>query len=120
MHVAVVPALRLKTAADPLFIVSGGSRTGRQRFLSERRAGVRPHPARPRPGHRRPARHRALQPAGLRAKPDDSEFVVLDPQKLQAAVRECLAALPGDPRYYTTSIAVRDLDDIAPRSATAR
>ncbi len=37
---------------------------------------------------------------------------MLDPQKLQAAVRECLAALPGDPRYYTTSIAVRDLDDI--------
>jgi pimeloyl-ACP methyl ester carboxylesterase len=46
------------------------------------------------------------------ALPDDSEFVVFDPHELQAAVRECLAILPGDPRYYTTSIAVRDLDDI--------
>ena len=26
--------------------------------------------------------------------------------------RSCLANLPGDPRYYTTSVAVRDLDDV--------
>jgi pimeloyl-ACP methyl ester carboxylesterase len=44
--------------------------------------------------------------------PDDSELVTVDPQKLQELVRECRARLPGDPRYYTTSIAVRDLEDV--------
>jgi pimeloyl-ACP methyl ester carboxylesterase len=111
LHVAVIPALRLKPAADPLFIVSGGPGQAASDFY----LSVAPAFARIR-------RDRDLVIVDQRgtgrsnrldcALPDDSEFVVLDPQKLQAAVRECLAALPGDPRYYTTSIAVRDLDDI--------
>jgi pimeloyl-ACP methyl ester carboxylesterase len=111
LHVTVVPALRLKPAADPLFIVSGGPGQAASDFY----LSVGPAFARIR-------RDRDLVIVDQRgtgrsnrldcALPDDSEFVVLDPQKLQAAVRECLAALPGDPRYYTTSIAVRDLDDV--------
>jgi len=111
LHVAVIPALRLKPAADPLFIVSGGPGQAASDFY----LSVGPAFARIR-------RDRDLVIVDQRgtgrsnrldcALPDDSEFVVVDPQKLQAAVRECLAALPGDPRYYTTSIAVRDLDDI--------
>src|SRR5918993_581059 len=111
LHVAVIPALRLKPAADPLFILSGGPGQAASDFY----LSVGPAFARIR-------RDRDLVIVDQRgtgrsnrldcALPDDSEFVVLDPQKLQAAVRECLAALPGDPRYYTTSIAVRDLDDI--------
>jgi pimeloyl-ACP methyl ester carboxylesterase len=111
LHVAVVPALRLKPAADPLFILSGGPGQAASDFY----LSVGPAFARIR-------RDRDLVIVDQRgtgrsnrldcALPDDSEFVVFDPQKLQAAVRECLAALPGDPRYYTTSIAVRDLDDI--------
>jgi pimeloyl-ACP methyl ester carboxylesterase len=111
LHVAVIPALRLKPAADPLFILSGGPGQAASDFY----LSVAPAFARIR-------RDRDLVLVDQRgtgrsnrlhcALPDDSEFVVLDPQKLQAAVRECLTSLSGDPRYYTTSIAVRDLDDV--------
>jgi pimeloyl-ACP methyl ester carboxylesterase len=111
LHVAVVPALRLKPAADPLFIVSGGPGQAASDFYLS--VG---------PAFSRIRRDRDLVLVDQRgtgrsnrldcALPDDSEFVVFDPHELQAAVRECLAILPGDPRYYTTSIAVRDLDDI--------
>jgi pimeloyl-ACP methyl ester carboxylesterase len=111
LHVAVIPALRLKPAADPLFLLSGGPGQAASDFY----LSVAPAFARIR-------RDRDLVLVDQRGTgrsnrldcelPDDSEFVVLDPQKLQAAVQECLAALSGDPRYYTTSIAVRDLDDV--------
>jgi pimeloyl-ACP methyl ester carboxylesterase len=111
LHVAVIPALRLKPAADPLFILSGGPGQAASDFY----LSVAPAFARIR-------RDRDLVLVDQRGTgrsnrlncdlPDDSEFVVLDPQKLQAVMRECLANLPGDPRYYTTSIAVRDLDEV--------
>ena len=111
LHVAVIPALRLKPAADPLFILSGGPGQAASDFY----LSVAPAFARIR-------RDRDLVLVDQRGTgrsnrldcelPDDSDFTVLDPQKLQARVRDCLAALPGDPRYYTTSIAVRDLDDV--------
>jgi pimeloyl-ACP methyl ester carboxylesterase len=111
LHVAVIPALRLEPAADPLFILSGGPGQAAGDFY----LSVAPAFARIR-------RDRDLVLVDQRGTgrsnllqcelPDDSDFTVHDPQKLQALVRECLAALPGDPRYYTTSIAVRDLDDV--------
>ena len=111
LHVAVIPALRLKPAADPLFILSGGpGQAASDFYLSVA------------PAFTRIRRDRDLvlvdqRGTGLSNRldcklPDDSEFVALDPLKLQATVRECLAALPGDPRYYTTSIAVRDLEEV--------
>jgi pimeloyl-ACP methyl ester carboxylesterase len=111
LHVAVIPALRLKPAADPLFILSGGPGQAASDFY----LSVAPAFARIR-------RDRDLVVIDQRgtgrsnrldcALPDDSEFTVLDPKKLQALVRDCRASLPGDPRYYTTSIAVRDLDEV--------
>jgi pimeloyl-ACP methyl ester carboxylesterase len=111
LHVAVIPALRLKPAAVPLFILSGGPGQAASDFY----LSVAPAFARIR-------RDRDLVLVDQRGTgrsnrldcelPDDSDFTVLDPQKLQALVRECRASLPGDPRYYTTSIAVRDLDDV--------
>jgi pimeloyl-ACP methyl ester carboxylesterase len=111
LHVAVIPALRLKPSADPLFILSGGpGQAASDFYLSVA------------PAFTRIRRDRDLVLIDQRGTgrsnrldcklPDDSEFVVLDPQKLHAVVRECLASLPGDPRYYTTSIAVRDLDEV--------
>jgi pimeloyl-ACP methyl ester carboxylesterase len=111
LHVAVIPALRLKPSADPLFILSGGpGQAASDFYLSVA------------PAFTRIRRDRDLVLIDQRGTgrsnrldcklPDDSEFVVLDPQRLQAIVRECLASLPGDPRYYTTSIAVRDLDEV--------
>ena len=111
LHVAVIPALRLKPAADPLFILSGGPGQAASDFY-----------LRVAPAFARIRRDRDIVMVDQRgtgrsnrldcAFPDDCDFTVLDPQKLQAAVRACLASLPGDPRYYTTSVAVRDLDDV--------
>jgi pimeloyl-ACP methyl ester carboxylesterase len=111
LHVAVIPALRLKPAADPLLILSGGPGQAASDFY----LSVAPAFARIR-------RDRDLVLIDQRGTgrsnrldctlPDDSDFVLLDPQKLQALVRECRASMPGDPRYYTTSIAVRDLDEV--------
>jgi pimeloyl-ACP methyl ester carboxylesterase len=111
LHVAVIPALRLKPAADPLFILSGGpGQAASDFYLSVA------------PAFTRIRRDRDLVLIDQRGTgrsnrlecdlPDDSGFIAFDSQKLQAAVRQCLAALPGDPRYYTTSIAVRDLDEV--------
>jgi pimeloyl-ACP methyl ester carboxylesterase len=111
LHVAVIPALRLKPAADPLFILSGGpGQAASDFYLSVA------------PAFSRIRRDRDLVLVDQRGTgrsnrldctlPDASDFSAADPQKLQALVRECRASLPGDPRYYTTSIAVRDLDDV--------
>src|SRR6185369_5740059 len=88
LHVAVIPALRLKPSADPLFILSGGpGQAASDFYLSVA------------PAFTRIRRDRDLvlidqrgtgRSNGLHCKlPDDSEFVAFDPQKLQAAVREC-------------------------------
>jgi len=111
LHVAVIPALRLKPEADPLFILSGGPGQAASDFY----LSVAPAFARIR-------RDRDLVLVDQRGTgrsnrldctlPDASDFSATDPQKLQALVRECRASLSGDPRYYTTSIAVRDLDEV--------
>ncbi|MBT8142436.1 MAG: alpha/beta hydrolase [Gammaproteobacteria bacterium] len=38
--------------------------------------------------------------------------VEYDPEIVKEYTSKCLAGLPGDPRYYTTSVAMRDLDEI--------
>ena len=111
LHVAVIPALRLEPAADPLFILSGGPGQAASDFY----LSVAPAFARIR-------RDRDIVLVDQRGTgrsnrldctfPDDSDFTVLDPPKLQALVHACLASMPGDPRYYTTSVAVRDLEDV--------
>ncbi len=44
--------------------------------------------------------------------PEGLEPMSADPEELRRLTRECLDALPGDPRYYTTSVAVKDLDAV--------
>lgn len=111
LHVAVIPSLRLEPATDPLFILSGGPGQAASDFY----ISIAPALARIR-------RDRDIVVVDQRgtgrsnrldcAFPDESDITFTDPQQLREAVRACLARLPGDPRYYTTSVAVRDLDDV--------
>lgn len=111
LHVAVLPSLRLEPAGDPLFILSGGPGQAAGDFY----ISIAPALARVR-------RDRDIVVVDQRGTgrsnrldctfPDESDAAFSDPQKLREIVRRCLAGLPGDPRYYTTSIAVRDLDDV--------
>jgi pimeloyl-ACP methyl ester carboxylesterase len=111
LHVAVVPALRLKPAADPLVVLSGGpGQAASDLYLS---VG---------PAFARIRRDRDIVLIDQRgtgrsnrldcAFPDDSDLTRFEPERLRKLVQACLAAMPGDARFYTTSIAVRDLEEV--------
>jgi pimeloyl-ACP methyl ester carboxylesterase len=109
--VAVIPALRLQPERDPLFLLSGGPGQAASDFY----LSVAPAFARIR-------RDRDIVLIDQRGTgrsnrldcnlPEEGELAAADLDQLREAVRACLAAMPGDPRHYTTSVAVRDLDEV--------
>jgi pimeloyl-ACP methyl ester carboxylesterase len=111
LHVALIPALSLKPVTDPLFVLAGGPGQAAADFY----LSVSPAFARVR-------RDRDIVLVDQRGTgrsnrldcnyPDDAELAAIDDALLQTQTRACLGALPGDPRYYTTSVAVRDLDEV--------
>lgn len=111
LHVAVIPSLRLEPAGDPLFVLSGGPGQAASDFY----ISIAPALARIR-------RDRDIVVVDQRGTgrsnrldcefPEESDITFSDPKQIQEISRACLAKLPGDPRYYTTSVAVRDLDDV--------
>ena len=112
LAIAVVPAVATRAKPDPLVLIAGGPGQGSiQGFapLVSAFASVR--------------RERDLVLIDQRGTggsnrldcdmPDDAlESGEIPPARLAALARECLAALPGRPQFYTTSIAVRDLDAV--------
>src|SRR5688572_5431455 len=111
LHVAVIPALRLQPERDPLVLLSGGPGQAASDFY----LSVAPAFARIR-------RDRDIVLIDQRGTgrsnrldcdlPEEGELAAADLERLREAVRTCLAAMPGDPRHYTTSVAVRDLDEV--------
>jgi len=111
LAVAVVPAIAARAKDDPLFLLAGGPGQGaREAFVGTlgALAGVR--------------RERDLVLVDQRGT-GDSNLMQCDlplqdleveesPGKLRELAAECLETLPGDPRFYTTSIAVRDLEAV--------
>lgn len=116
LRVAVIPALRLRAEADPLVILAGGPGQSASDFYSAVSAAFR--------GVRRDRDILLLDQRGTGqsnrldceftegANIETAGFDTEDPQLLQARARTCLAALPADPRFYTTSVAVRDLEAV--------
>jgi pimeloyl-ACP methyl ester carboxylesterase len=111
LAVAVVPAVSARAKPDPLFLLAGGPGQGaRDTFVPALGAlsGVR--------------RDRDLVLVDQRGTggsnpmncdfPDETFESIVDPDKFRGMAKDCLAKLPGDPRYYTTSIAVSDLDAV--------
>jgi len=43
---------------------------------------------------------------------DESDYTTFDPVRTKLLAEECLAKLDADPRFYTTSVAVQDLDAV--------
>jgi len=111
LHVAVVRSMRTEPEGDPLFVLSGGPGQAASDFY----ISIAPALARIR-------RDRDIVIVDQRGTgksnrldctfPDEGDITVTDQQQLRELTRSCLAQLPGDPRYYTTSVAVRDLDDV--------
>jgi pimeloyl-ACP methyl ester carboxylesterase len=112
LAVAVIPAISTRAKPDPLFLLAGGPGQGaRETFVPflPAFAGVR--------------RSRDLVLVDQRGTGESNRLgcdmpeetwaeADLPPEALGELAQDCLAMLPGDPRYYTTSVAVRDLDAV--------
>lgn len=109
LNVAVVAALSLEPEPDPLVTIAGGPGGASVRFY----AGYA-H------AFEKVRRHRDILLIDQRGT-GESELMNCDLDEEQfdgklsreetiAITRECLAVLPHDPRYFTTSVAVRDLE----------
>lgn len=112
LAVAVVPAIATRAKPDPLFLLAGGPGQGAQDGFVPHLgdfAGIR--------------RERDLVLVDQRGTggsnrldcdmPEDAwEAGDIPPGELRKLAQECLAKLPGRPQFYTTSIAVRDLDAV--------
>ncbi len=51
----------------------------------------------------------------MQCKPEDEDYAdpfAYDPEIVKQMTRECLEELPGDPRFYSTSVAVKDLETV--------
>lgn len=117
LHVAVIPSLRLQPAPDPLFVLSGGPGQAASDFYTAQSAAF---------GRIRRDRDIVLvdqRGTGRSNRLDcgfdeDADFARADAQQMQQQARACIAALNADPRFYTTSVAVQDLDEV--RAALGR
>jgi pimeloyl-ACP methyl ester carboxylesterase len=111
LSVAVVPAIAARAKPDPLFLLAGGPGQGAQEaFIGTLGAfsGIR--------------RERDLVMVDQRGTggsnklhcdfPTDALEIEDSPETLRNLAAQCLETLPGDPRFYTTSVAVRDLDAV--------
>jgi pimeloyl-ACP methyl ester carboxylesterase len=111
LYVAVVPALRVEPLRDPLFVLAGGPGQGASDFYASISAAF---------GRIRRDRDIVLvdQRGTGRSNrldcefDDEAQFATGDLAELAVQAKQCLTALAGDPRYYTTSVAVRDLDEV--------
>jgi pimeloyl-ACP methyl ester carboxylesterase len=111
LKIAVVPALNRRSTAAPLFLLAGGpGQSAMQVYVSLNAAFSRINR-----NHaivlldQRGTGHSSLQSC---AYPEDWQEPADPIPALRKATVECLARLGPHVRFYTTSIAVRDLDDV--------
>jgi pimeloyl-ACP methyl ester carboxylesterase len=111
LRVAVVPALNRRSTASPMFLLAGGpGQSAMQVYVSLSSAFTRIN------------RNHAIvlldQRGTGNSSPQSCEYPEewqqpVDPMPaLRQATRDCLAKLGQQVRFYTTSIAVRDLDEM--------
>lgn len=111
LRVMVIPSLRLQPEPDPLVLISGGPGQSASAFYASTGAAFA--------AIRRDRDILIVDQRGTgESQPLDCQFdsdadlVIEEPQQLRRLGEACLAKLPGDPRFYTTSVAVRDLDEL--------
>ncbi|CAN5269309.1 alpha/beta fold hydrolase [soil metagenome] len=106
LFVARVPALSLDPPDDALTVIAGGPGQASTEFFADYAGAFEPI-RRERDillvDQRGTGRSNALGCPTQQLAPDS-------PAALRKAARECLTGLGGDPRFYTTSVAVEDLD----------
>lgn len=111
LRITVIPSLRLQPEADPLVIISGGPGQSASDFYVTAGAAFG--------AIRRDRDILVVDQRGTGGSQrldcqfnNDADLITLQPDDLKRLGEGCLSKLPGDPRFYTTSVAVRDLDDV--------
>jgi len=112
LAIAVVPAISRKPRPDPLYLLAGGpGQSAREAFVAV--AGAFTAVRRDRDivlvdqrGTGGSSRLDCELPG------DDLDRPEPRPEDLHRLAQDCLRRLPGDPRFYTTSVAVRDLEAV--------
>ena len=111
LDIAVLPATSRGAAPDPLFFITGGpGQAALESYVSVS------------PAFSRVNRERDVVLVDQRGTggsnalrcdlPDEFNELDADAAQRRAWLADCLASLPGDPRLYTTSVAIRDLDAV--------
>lgn len=111
LAVAVLPATTHKRAGDPLVFITGGpGQSALESYVLAHRAFANIN------------RHRDIVLLDQRGTgdsnplrcplPDNWQALDASSQVQRELALDCLQALPGDPRFYTTSVAIRDLAEL--------
>ncbi len=111
LAVAVIPALDARSRVPPLFVVAGGPGQSASDFYAGYAQAFGPV-----------ARSRAIVLVDQRGTggsnaltcnfPDDFDVAAPPPEEIRALSAKCRAGLSGRPEYYTSSVAVRDLEAV--------
>jgi pimeloyl-ACP methyl ester carboxylesterase len=111
LHVAVVPALDRRRPREPLFIVAGGPGQAATDFYAVYASAFA--------AVQRTRDLVLLDQRGTGGSnrlscdfPDDFELSMPVPARIRELSAECRRGLAGRPQFYTTSIAVRDLEAV--------
>jgi pimeloyl-ACP methyl ester carboxylesterase len=109
--IARVPSLNVAPQEDPLVIIAGGPGQAATDFYPRVRAAFEPI-----------RRDRDIVLIDQRGTGNSAPLTcpqisaatveLAEPETLPALMEACLAELDGDPRFYTTSLAVRDLEHV--------
>jgi pimeloyl-ACP methyl ester carboxylesterase len=116
LRIAVVPAMARDALPDPLVYIAGGPGQSSVDTFA-RTAGAFRAVLRERDivlvDQRGTGGSNRLDCAEIEGSIGDEDFAPSDGELVsQAAIAACLEALPGDPRFYSTSVAVQDLDQV--------
>lgn len=112
LFVARIPASTATPAPDPLVLINGGPGGSTVDLYLQTRNAFAPA-LRDRDIILLDQRGTGRSLAGLGcAVPDDLELETASPEALKRAVKSCIDSFSSDPRYFTTSVAVRDLESL--------
>ena len=112
LFVARIPAQVADPQPDPLLLIAGGPGQSTVDFYMRLRGAFGPV-RRDRDIILVDQRGTGRSAAGFGCDvPVDVDFQIADEDYLGGLVDECLASLERDPRFFTTSVAVRDLDAV--------
>ncbi len=112
LFVARIPAQRANPQPDPLVLIAGGPGQSTVDFYMQTRGAFGPV-RRDRDIILVDQRGTGRSATGFQCElPEDVDFQIAAEGDLGGLADECLSGLERDPRFFTTSVAVRDLDAV--------